>query len=298
MSPMGERTYEQLAAAEARRREATDYRFNFWTYLGWNILTFGIYSHYATFRLVERRHRHAERRLAFQSYLWHALAGRADALGRRAEVAEGLDNMSRCYQQMEAFETRNRREPVLWMLLRLLFGPVGAYINHFLNKDLRFYQEWESSYAANAEWVMGRLGYPVGLPQRARPVPDRSTALYVLLTVITFGLFSIYWRYTVMVDGNGHFDDDAAMEDALLRGLGGGDERAMPPAAFGLASPAAGVAGTPPPEVTSGEAAAAPGGAPEGPSASPGPDVSPTPDASPPPEAPAGGAEAPGDPAG
>lgn len=213
-------SYEQFLVAEARRRAETDYRFNYWTYLGWNILTFGIYGHYATYKLVDRRTQHAARRLAFLSYFWHTLNARAEAAGRREEVAEGLDNLSRIYQQIDAFELRNKREPILWMLLRLVIGVVGAYINHFLNKDVRFLDEWESSYAANSEWVMQRLGMPVSIPRRAKPVQDRSTGLYVLLSIITFGIWTMVWRYQTMNDGNDHFDDDAALEDALLRGLG------------------------------------------------------------------------------
>ena len=217
---MSQVSYEQLALAEVQRRDATDYRFNYWTYLGWTILTFGTYSIYGTYKLVDRRHQHAQRRLAFQSYLWHALNARAEALGKKEEVAEGLDNLSRIYQQMEAFERRNKREPILWTILRMVVTFVGGYINHFLNKDLRFYDEWEASFAANAEWVMSRLGYPVQVPQRRQPIRDRSTGLYVFLTIITGGIFSLYWRAVTMNDGNGHFDDDAAVEDALLRGLG------------------------------------------------------------------------------
>jgi uncharacterized protein DUF4234 len=213
-------SYEQFVVAEARRRQDTDYRFNYWSYLGWNILTFGIYSHYATYKLVERRTKHAERRLAFMSYLWHSLNARAEAAGQRETVAEGLDNLSRIYQQVEAFERRNKREAILWMLLRLVFGVVGAYINHFLNRDLIFFDEWESSYAANAEWVMQRLGIPVSVPKRAKPVQSRNTALYVFLSIITFGIWAMVWRAQVMADGNNHFDDDEAMEDALLRALG------------------------------------------------------------------------------
>ena len=213
-------SYEQFVVAEVRRREETDYRFSYGTYLGWTILTFGIYSHYATYKLVERRTMHVQRRLAFLSYFWHALNARAEAAGQREQVAEGLDNLSRIYQQMDAFERRNKREPILWLLLRIVFGVIGGYINHFLNKDFLFYDEWEASYASNAEWVMQRLGYPVALPKRTKPVPNRSTGLYVFLSIITFGIFTMFWRYTVMADGNGHFDDDAAMEDALLRAMG------------------------------------------------------------------------------
>jgi hypothetical protein len=213
-------SYEQFVVAEVRRRQETDYRYNYWTYLGWNVLTFGIYSHYATYKLVERRTKHAERRLAFLSYFWHTLNARAEAAGQKEAVAEGLDNLSRIYQQIDAFERRNKREPILWMLLRLVFGVVGAYINHFLNRDLIFFDEWESSYAANAEWVMQRLGMPVSVPKRTNPVRSRSTGLYVFLSIITFGIWSMVWRAQVMADGNNHFDDDDRIEDALLAALG------------------------------------------------------------------------------
>lgn len=213
-------TYDQMLAAEASRRDATDYRFNYWTYLGWTIVTVGLYSHYATYKVVQRRHEHAQRRIAFQAYFWHVLSGRAEAAGRRDQVAEGMDNLARAHAQMESFERANRREPALWTILRFVLGLVGAYINHFLNRDLRFYDEWESAWAANAVWVLGRLGSPVTVPQRRQPVPDRPTGLYVVLSIVTLGIFAAYWRYAVMVDGNSHFDDDASIEDALLAGLG------------------------------------------------------------------------------
>lgn len=216
-------SYEQFLVAEVRRRGETDYRFNYWSYLGWTIITFGFYVHYGTYRLVQRRSEHARRRLAFMSYFWHTLNTRAESAGRREEVAEGLDNLSRIYQQIDAFELRNKREPVLWMILR--FIPyvgilVGAYINHFLNRDLIFFDEWESSYAANAEWIMQKLGMSSAIPPRRKPVQRRSTGLYIFLTIITAGIWGMVWRYKTMGDGNGHFDDDEAMEDALLRGLG------------------------------------------------------------------------------
>src|ERR1043166_2317346 len=120
-----------------------------------------------------------------------AVSARAETAGKKAEVQEVLDNLSRIYQQMDAFERRNKREPVLWTILRLvghlfffpLGGFAGAYVNHFLNKDMLFYDEWEASYASNAEWVMQRLGFPVTIPRRARSIPSRSTVLYVFLSI-------------------------------------------------------------------------------------------------------------------
>lgn len=220
---------EQFLLAEAGRRQETDYRFNWLTYIGWTILTIGVYSHYATYKLVERRTEHAKRRLAFSSYLWHALAARADALGRRADVQEGLDNLSRIHAQIEAYERRNKRDPALSTILRLVAAPVGAYINHFLNQDFRFLDTWETSFSQNVEWVSQRLGALASIPTRARRIPARNTGLYVFLSIITFGLFTIWWRYAVMTDGNAHLDEDDQMENAILRSLGLGGQAATPP---------------------------------------------------------------------
>jgi hypothetical protein len=243
---------EQALIAAARRRDVTDYRFDWWSYIGWTILTLGIYAHYATYKLVQRRTEHVARRLAFQAALWHVANERAEASGRRDEVAEGLDNLSRAHAEMTRFEDTHRRDPALWTILRIasmfLVGvpAVGAFINHFLNKDLRFYDEWEGAWSRNAEWVLGRLGFPVGVPERRAPIPDRPTALYVLLSIVTVGLFSIWWRYTMMRDGNDHFEDDAGAEEGLLRGLGLAQHPAvaappppppLPPAPPGVPSP-------------------------------------------------------------
>ncbi len=224
---------EQFLVAEAGRRGETDYRFSWGTYIGWTILTLGIFSVYATYKLVERRREHVKRRLAFSSYLWHSLAARADAAGRRAEVQEALDNMSRIHAQIESYDRVNRRDPALWTILRIAAGPVGAYINHFLNRDIRFLDTWETSLAQNTDWIMQKLGFVSSIPVRARHAPERSTALYVLLSILTVGLFTIYWRYTVMSDGNIHFDEDDHMENAILRGLGlsTGTAQPLPPMA-------------------------------------------------------------------
>lgn len=234
---------EQFLVAEASTRRQTDYRFRWGTYFGWTILSLGFYRYYGTAKLIERRTRHVARRLAFSSYLWHTLAARADAAGRRAEVQEGLDNLSRIHAQIESYDRANQRESTLWTILHLVLNLtigvgfiIGFYVHHFLNADFRFLETWEGSFAQNVEWVMRRLGYEVQLPRRnefgIEPVPKRSTGLYVVLSIITLGLFSIFWRYTAMADGNNHFDADDRMEDAILAGLG------LTTGAYGWGAPA------------------------------------------------------------
>lgn len=106
----------------------------------------------------------------------------------------------------------------------------GAITNAMLARDFKFLDVWETSWTENVEWVMRRLNMtPVVAPRR--PAPKRPTGLYVVVTLLTMGVFSIGWRHAMIVDGNRHFDDDAAAEDAILRALGTRSE----PAASGNA---------------------------------------------------------------
>lgn len=252
---------EQFLLAEIGRRDATDYRFRWGTYFGWSLLTAGLYSIYGTLKLVERRVDHVRRRLAVSTSLWHTLAAKADSLRVRADVQEGLDNLSRIHAQMETYERKNRRNAqaaaaVRAVLLFAVFAGIGmfsalydpdsgvagqqglvalgslifdagvvgllihgAITNAALHRDLRFYDTWETSWAENVEWVMYRLGMAPSMPVRT-PQPLRSTALYVALTVLTLGAFSILWRASLIGDGNRHFDHDDDVEDAILSALG------------------------------------------------------------------------------
>ncbi len=46
-----------------QRRNETDYIFDFWTALGWTILTCGIYGFYVLYQLVRRSRDHNLRRI-------------------------------------------------------------------------------------------------------------------------------------------------------------------------------------------------------------------------------------------
>lgn len=244
---------QRYLAAQVESRAAGDYRFNWPTYIGWTILTLGIYSLYGLYQLIDRRVEHARRRLRFSAALWHVLSARADAMGRRDQVQSGLDNLSSVHATLEGYERRNGRNPTILLVCRVIpflalqgaarampgnadvpsgletalgvfsllalagLAAIGTYTNHVLNADLRFIEQWEDALFQNATWVMERLDLPVRSPgPRHAPVRKRDTALYVLLTVVTVGLFAIAWRAMMMRDGNDHFDADDRVEDAIL----------------------------------------------------------------------------------
>jgi energy-coupling factor transporter transmembrane protein EcfT len=48
---------------------------------------------------------------------------------------------------------------------------------------------------------------------------ERPFVLYAALTIITFGLFGIYWLYTLIDDPNKHFERQHVVEDALAKAV-------------------------------------------------------------------------------
>src|SRR5437879_7761259 len=63
------------------------------------------------------------------------------------------------------------------------------------------------------------LGVPMNFPYRTPPIPDRSFALYFVLTLITGSIFGVYWVYVLVTDPNNHFRQQMLMEDTIMAQL-------------------------------------------------------------------------------
>ena len=108
----------RLHAARQRRVE-TDYVFDYWTALGWTILTLGIYGFYVFYQLVRRMRDHNERRVDFFDA---ALAFAWEQGGRRGLQAELTPSFQRAGAHLEVLRRMERafREPVIWVVLAVL----------------------------------------------------------------------------------------------------------------------------------------------------------------------------------
>ena len=51
--------------------------------------------------------------------------------------------------------------------------------------------------------------------------PEREFVTYAILTVVTCGIYGLYWTYAVIDDGNKHFDMQISWEDYILASLRG-----------------------------------------------------------------------------
>jgi hypothetical protein len=210
---------ERIRIAWQRRAE-TDYVFDFWTAFGWTILTCGIYGFYVLYQLVRRARDHNARRLelldAATTYAWE----RADARGLTGELRPAFDRISQNMSVLRSY-TNEFRDPAVWLLLDIVASVVGlggvvhvvAYC--LLDGDLIRHDRAEGAIEAELSEIFGRLGAAVPPPDPARVKEKHNYVGRNIATIVTCGIYGLWWTYDVMTDWNKHFEHNWRWEDAL-----------------------------------------------------------------------------------
>lgn len=166
----------------------------------------------AFYFLIDRRNRHFKRQqLLFAAIPRYLLASRNFAsyenVGKLAELSEN-----------SMFEEQIRPAGV-WAILSIFAAPlIGLIVAYSLTQDLRRHEERQSAYHQTLSLALGEVGiayWPTASPK----AHSRDPIAYIVLTVITAGLFWIYWFHALLKDYNEHFAEQAVLEDQLLVSL-------------------------------------------------------------------------------
>jgi len=86
-------------------------------------------------------------------------------------------------------------------------------------KDFYRHERREDGFWEDLGRTMNKLGINFSVPRRTEAMPDRSSVLYLILTIITAGLFGIYWVYVLLKDPIEHFKYHIQAESQLLSAL-------------------------------------------------------------------------------
>ena len=215
----------QVPAAErvrlaARRRGETDYIFNYWSALGWTILTLGIYGFYVFYQLVRRMRDHNARRLEL---LDAATAAAWEQAGRQGLQQDMTPSFERAAGHLAVLRrmTQDFREPGIWVLLAIVARGIAEIVAFvLLDQDLIKHGQAEADAGHELSVIYGRLGQQVRSPDRG-PVkrPDNYLGR-VLAAIFTFGVYMFWWFYNQMQEPNRHFASNWAQEDDLVNAAG------------------------------------------------------------------------------
>jgi len=209
--PPGERVY-----AAWQRRAETDYIFDYWTALGWTILTFGIYSFYVFYQLVRRMRDHNVRRVEL---LDAALTCAWEEAGRRGLQDELTPSFQRADAHMAVLRgmTSDFREPVVWVVLAVLArGIVEIIAFVLLDQDLVKHEGSEFGVEYELSLIFGRFGYNLPAGDHAGVKGKNNYVGRIIATIVSFGIYLFWWYYNQMNDPNRHFQSNWLQEDELV----------------------------------------------------------------------------------
>jgi uncharacterized membrane protein len=167
------------------------------------------------YKLVKRRNTHFKRQIFLLEDIVTAV--KAIATKKAVDVEVGLASCERTIRETKSEEAE--KEAALWAILSAVTGIAAWYVWYFLMKDFYKHERREDGFWEDISRILDKCGIKFSVPRRTEILPDRSFALYLILSIATFGLFGIYWIYVLLKDPNQHFGYHTQIEDQLLSTL-------------------------------------------------------------------------------
>ena len=112
-------------------------------------------------------------------------------------------------------QTTQFRDPMVWTLLSLLGGIVHIILYILLNGDLVDHDRAEGAVEHELSIIYTRLGAAVPAPDPSRMKERHNYVGRVVATLLTCGIYSLWWQYNIMTEANEHYDHNWRWEDAL-----------------------------------------------------------------------------------
>jgi len=217
----GPRTAADRVRGAVARRGATDYVF---TNAAWNVvlilLTCGVWLFILFFHLMQRDRDHNIRRLELLEGA-NALAWeQANAEGLADELRPHFERTADALEEMRRL-TREFRDPGLWVVIAIFGRGIAEVVGYvFIDQDLDRHDRAEGAAEAELTAIYARLGQTLPTPDPGRVKGRQSYAGRIAATILTCGIYSLWWTYDMQVEGNRHVEANWPWEDALLAATG------------------------------------------------------------------------------
>ena len=203
-----------------QRKEETDAVMSFAKWFLISLITLGIAGIYVMYKLIKRRNDHFKR----QWRLMESLEDLIKSISKKKDVDITGDLNAMIIARKDSMDNEGEKSAALWVILSWITGIASLYVLYFLTTDIQKHHRRQIRFVKGAVDAMKSLGLTSGtiLPITAEQqyeVPKRSFAIYLTLTIITLGVFGIYWSYTIFKDYNEHFKTQWRLEDEILESL-------------------------------------------------------------------------------
>ena len=181
------------------------------------IFTCGIYGLYVFYKLMERRDRHLARVANMINTSVALLKERAAAEGKTELIAPELSQLEMLQRQI--FDQSRERGAVLWLILGVFTG-IAIWIGYyFIMDDMARHDMLEAQFFTLMSSALAKVGLSGQTSNAVPNIPDRNFAVYLIASIFTCGIFSFYWLYVLVDDGNQHFEAQVQWEDFIYSAL-------------------------------------------------------------------------------
>jgi len=163
-------------------------------------------------KLINRRNAHFRRQKLLLKDVYNVIK---ELSGRRGvDISGPLASGERTLREAEMNEPE--RGLAKWVILSVLLGIPNLYVDYFLMKDFYRHERREDIILEEVNNALDELGIRLPSLRRIESMPNRSFAVYLILSIITAGIFGFYWMYILLKDPNEHFKHHVLFEDQLL----------------------------------------------------------------------------------
>lgn len=208
-------TNSQQFQAAYHARASTDYLFDFWTQLGWTVLTCGFYSVYVMYQQIRRSRDHNRRRIELLQSTTNLCWERAQAEGSAESLRPNFERIAQSSAELRRVDGEFR-DPGIWALLAFLGGSITAAVAFILlDKDLLAHDRAEGAIEHELALIFAHFGIPLIAPEPSRLKGEHNYGGRIAAAIGSCGIYMLWWTYDSMTDLNRHFEHNWRHDDAL-----------------------------------------------------------------------------------
>jgi len=209
----------KIDRAIKERRNTDRLLVNFWLYfflLSW--ATIGIYGIVLFFQRINRIDGFSARKQRYYDALLTWTERYAEREHRQDEVHNAVTDMRAEISAAYRDDMRPIGAGVSFLLTIVTIGIYGFYVLYRINRywwDAQILEQ-EFDDQLSQTWLnLGLARYPTTFTLDQRK--QRSYALYLILSFITFGVWAVYWDYQLQIDPDNLYGEFHTNEDTVLQ---------------------------------------------------------------------------------
>lgn len=209
----------RLDRAIKERRASDQTLINWWLYVllvSW--VTLGFYGLYLFFKRINRIDAFSRRKRAYYDALIEWTRRQAAGQERAAALDGELEDLSTAVAFAYDHELRPIRAGRSFLLTLVTFGIYGWVVVYRENRywwDAQVVEQDFDDRLSQLWTALGIIRYPI--TYAADPSKRRSFPLYLVLSLITFGIWHLVWDYKIHTDPDKLFGEFHAVEDSVLQ---------------------------------------------------------------------------------